>query len=64
VTSSHAEAKPAAKALAAVARFLRRLAENAEQLTQPQKWRAILSRAFKAFLNGRLLRAPPRLAPS
>ncbi len=64
VTSSHAKAKPAAKALAAVAAFLRGLAKNAEQLTRLQTWRAILSRAFQAFLNGRLLRAPPRLAPS
>jgi hypothetical protein len=36
----------------------------AEQLTRLQKWRAILSRAFKAFLKGRLLRPLPRLAPS
>ena len=64
MTSSHAKAKPAAKALAAVAEFLRSLAKNAEQLTRLQRWRAILSRAFQAFLNGRLLRAPPRLAPS
>jgi DDE family transposase len=64
VTSSHAKAKPAAQALAAVAAFLRGLAKNAEQLTRLEKWRAILSRAFQAFLNGRLLRAPPRLAPS
>jgi hypothetical protein len=64
VTSSHARAKPAAKALAAVAEFLRGLAENAEQLTRLQKWREILSRAFKALLNGRLLRPPPRFAPS
>jgi len=64
VTSSHAKAKPAARALAAVAAFLRGLAQNAEQLTRLQTWRAILSRAFQAFLNGRLLRAPPRLAPS
>jgi hypothetical protein len=64
VTSSHAEAKPAAKALAAVAQFLRGLAESAEQLTMLQRWRAILSRAFQAFLEGRLLRPPPRLAPS
>jgi hypothetical protein len=64
VTSSHAQAKPAAKALAAVAAFLRSLAKNAEQSTRLQKWRAILSRAFQAFLNGRLLRAPPRLAPT
>ncbi|HTO80373.1 MAG TPA: transposase [Methylocystis sp.] len=62
VTSSHAEAKPAARALAAVAAFLRGLAETAEQLTRLQKWRAILSRAFQTFLKGRLLRAPPRLA--
>ena len=64
VTSSHARAKPAAKALAAVAEFLRGLAENAEQLTRLQKWRAILSRAFQAFLRGRVLRPPPRLAQS
>ena len=64
VTSSHAKAKPAAQALAAVAAFLRGLAKNAEQLTSLQTWRAILSRAFQAFLNGRLLRTPPRLAPS
>src|SRR5208283_3065999 len=64
VTSSHAKAEPAAQALAAVAAFLRGLAKNAEQLTRLQTWRAILSRAFQAFLNGRLLRAPPRLAPT
>ena len=48
----------------AVARFLRDLTENAEQLARPQTWRAILSRAFQAFLNGRLIRPPPRLAPA
>ena len=64
VTSPHAKAKPAARALAAVAAFLRGLARNAEQLTRLETWRAILSRAFQAFLNGRLLRAPPRRAPS
>jgi len=63
VTSSHARAKPAARALAAVAIFLRGLAQNAEQLTRLQKWRAILSRAFRAFLNRRPIRPPPRLAP-
>ena len=64
VTSSHAKAQPAARALAAVAAFLRGLARNAEQLTRLETWRAILSRAFQAFLNGRPLRPPPRLAPS
>jgi hypothetical protein len=64
ITSSHAKAKPAARALAAVAIFLRGLAQNAEQLARLQKWRVILSRAFRAFLNGRLIRPPPRLAPT
>jgi hypothetical protein len=64
VTSSHARAELASQALAAVAAFLRGLAKTAEQLTRLQTWRAILSRAFQAFLNGRPLRPPPRLAPS
>ena len=64
VTSSHARAEPAAKALAAAAAFLRGLARNAEQLTRLETWRTILSRAFQAFLNSRRLRPPPRLAPS
>ena len=57
------QGSPDARALAAAAGFLRGLAKSAEQLTRPQKWRAILSRAFQAFLNGRPLRAPPWLAP-
>jgi Transposase DDE domain group 1 len=40
------------------------LTKNAEQLTSLQRWRAILSKAFEVFLNGRQLRLPPRLAPS
>ncbi|MBV8442587.1 MAG: hypothetical protein JO312_18840 [Hyphomicrobiales bacterium] len=63
VTSSHAKAKPASRALAAVAAFLRGLAQNAEQLTRLQKWRAILSRVFRAFLNGRLTRPPAAPRP-
>ncbi len=64
VASSHARTIPAAKALRAVAIFLRELAKNAEQLTGLQRWRRILARAFQAFLRGRQLRSPPRLAPS
>ena len=64
VTSSHAKAKPVARALEAVAAFLRGLAESAEQLARPQTWRAILSRAFQAFLNGQLTCPPPRLEPT
>ena len=64
VTSSHARL-PAARALAAsVASFLRGLAQSAEQLTSLQKWRAIVSRAFRAFLNGKVRSARrPALAP-
>ena len=61
IASTHARSVPAAQALRAVAQFLRRLARNAEQLTVPNRWREILSRAFQAFLKGRPLRAPPRL---
>ena len=64
VASSHAKSVPAAKALCAVAMFLRALVKTAEQLTASQRWAAILARAFQAFLNGRPLRRPPRLAPS
>ena len=64
VASSHARAIPAAKALRAVAIFLRELAKTAEQLTGLQRWRRILARAFQVFLQGRQLRSPPRLAPS
>ena len=64
IASSHAKSIPVAKALHAVASFLRHLTKNAEQLTSLQRWRAILSKAFEVFLNGRSLRLPPRLAPS
>ena len=59
VASSHARAIPAAKALRAVAIFLRELAKTAEQLTGLQRWRRILARAFQVFLQGRQLRSPP-----
>ena len=58
-----ARSVPAADALRAVATFLRGLVKSAEQLTDLQRWREILARAFKAFLKGRPLRAPPRLKP-
>jgi hypothetical protein len=62
VASSHAKAIPAAKALRAVASFLRDLTKNAEQLTGLHRWRLILTEAFKMFLQGRPLRSPPRIA--
>jgi hypothetical protein len=63
IASTHARSIPAAEALRAVAMFLRSLVRTAEQLTDLQRWREILARAFKAFLNGRPLRVPPRLKP-
>lgn len=63
IASTHARSVPAAEALRAVAAFLRGLVTNAEQLTDLQRWREILSRAFRAFLKGRPLRVPPRLKP-
>jgi hypothetical protein len=44
-----------------LSRFFRRLILNAEQLTQAQIWRLILSAAFKVFLQGKILQ-PPLLA--
>jgi hypothetical protein len=64
VASSHGKALFAANALARVAGFLDELIKTAEQLTSAQRWHRILSRAFKKFLKGRLLRPPPRFAPA
>lgn len=54
VASSHAKSVPAARALRAVALFLRGLVKTAEQSTSLHRWRAILARAFQVFVQGRL----------
>jgi hypothetical protein len=61
VSSSHAKAGWASKVLSSIARFLRELTQNAEQLTARQRWHRILSHAVRSWLGGRKLRAPPRL---
>jgi hypothetical protein len=61
VASSHAKAGWAASVLSGIARFLRELTQNAEQLTADQRWCRILSHAARSWLCGRQLRAPPRL---
>jgi hypothetical protein len=61
VASAHARAGWAANVLSSIARFLRELMQNAEQLTADQRWRRILARAVRSWLGGRQLRAPPRL---
>lgn len=61
ISATHGRAGWAQAVLGGVTRFLRGLIEAAEQLTAEQSWRQILSRAFSAWLDGRQLRAPPRL---
>lgn len=61
ITSTHAKTEKIQNTLNQIASFLRRLRETAEQLTQADRWRLILSRAFVKLLGGRLLRAPALL---
>ena len=61
IASSHAKAGHVARALRAVATFLRGLVEIAEQFRPGEIWTAILARAFRMFLEGRTPRPPPRL---
>jgi hypothetical protein len=62
ITSLHAMADVIAEALTKVSGFLKRIRAAAEQLTQPERWRLILSAAFRIFLRGRVLGSPGRLA--
>jgi Transposase DDE domain group 1 len=61
IASAHSRARWAGHVLTGVARFLRGLAKAAEQLTDSQRWTRILAHAFRSWLGGRQLRAPPRL---
>jgi len=61
ITSAHAKTEKIQRALNHIATFLRQLRETAEQLTQADRWRLILSRAFVKLLGGRSLRAPDLL---
>lgn len=64
VRSLHGRGRFAERMLGAVAAFLRGLKETAEQLTDEEKLRAILSHAARTLLKGRPLRAPPLPAPA
>jgi len=61
ITSTHANTEKIQSTLNQIALFLKRLRETAEQLTQADRWRLILSRAFVKLLRGRSLRAPDLL---
>jgi hypothetical protein len=62
VTSTHAKAPLIAAALSKVSGFLQRIKASAEQLTQADRWRLILSAAFQSFLRGKILGSTGRLA--
>lgn len=61
ITSTHAKTDKIQRALKQVTRFLKTLKATAEQLTQPARWRLILSRAFCQLLKGKPLYSPSLL---
>jgi hypothetical protein len=61
VASTHSKAPLIAAALTKVSGFLKRIKAIAEQLTQADRWRLILSAAFQYFLHGRVLGNAGRL---
>ena len=62
ITSMHSKAGLIAAALTKVSGFLKRIKATAEQLTQAERWRLILSAAFQNFLGGKVLGSTRRLA--
>jgi hypothetical protein len=61
LTSTHGQHAGVRKALWDISRFLGRLRQAAEQLTQTEVWQLMLSRIFVRFLRGRILGKVPRL---
>ena len=62
ITSTHAKASRIAAILNQVSGFLKRIKKIAEQLTQGERWKLILSAAFRQFLGGKVIGSPGRLA--
>jgi len=62
ITSTHAKASQIAEILTKVSGFLKRIKTTAEQLTQRERWKLILSAAFRQFLGGQIIGSPGRLA--
>jgi hypothetical protein len=62
VTSTHSKAPLITAALNRVSGFLKQIKASAEQLTQADRWRLILSAAFQGFLRGKVLGSTGRLA--
>ena len=55
ISLSHGKATEIKEMVEAACCFLKGLIEAAEQLSQPERWRRILSRIFVKFLDGRIL---------
>jgi hypothetical protein len=64
ISLNHGKATEIKDMAEAACQFLKGLIEAAEQLTQPERWRRILSRIFIKFLDGRLLAGPESLLMS
>jgi hypothetical protein len=62
ITSTHAQASQIAGILIKVSGFLKRIKTTAEQLTEKERWKLILSAAFRYFLGGKVIGSTPRLA--
>jgi hypothetical protein len=62
ITSTHAQASQIAEMLTKMSGFLMRIRTTAEQLTQSERWKVILSAAFRQFLGGKVIGSPARLA--
>ena len=62
ITSTHAKASQIAEIPTKVSGFLKRIKTTAEQLTQRERWKLILSAAFRHFLGGRVIGSTGRLA--
>ena len=62
IASTHAKASQIAEILTRVSGFLKRIKATAEQLTQGERWKLILSAAFRQFLGGKVIGSTGRLA--
>jgi hypothetical protein len=62
ITSTHAGASQIAEILTKVSGLLKRIKATAEQLTQGDRWKLILSAAFRQFLGGKVIGSTGRLA--
>jgi Transposase DDE domain group 1 len=62
ITSTHAKASQIAEILTQVSGFLKRIKATAEQLNQGERWKLILSAAFRQFFGGKVIGSTGRMA--